>query len=358
MKILHIFNNPDNQFCVNFITALRESDLFNNDEHYFLIRFDYVYNVISDKNHIILDLNTGSLVKKYSTKFDFFILHSFCIEKEPVLIPKKIRKKVLWRTWGDDYWVSPKTKNIVKKCKNLIISFRTRRAIRGLYGVGLGNYIDEVDIKKRFGKNIKTYIFPYSLKNREMPKIINNKLENRVNIMIGHSGHNNDKHLRIIKLFKNVSSKFYFYIPFAYGKKKYMELVESRIPENWNGRCNLIKKRSSYQEYCDLISKMSFMILPYDRSYALGNLMIALNYGVNIIASKYGPIYKVLIQENIPVIPFEDLTPYNLDEMLVYKPYQLHYKKLKIYAVEEKLNFLVSIFNDISESLYEANKKN
>lgn len=353
MKILHIFNNPDHHFCTTIVDLFRNNNAFNNNEHYFLIRYQSVFNLFADKTNIIFDLENGSLVKKYSRKFDYFILHSFIDYKEPLSIPKSIRKRVLWRTWGDDFYVFSQGNKKIDNLKRKIIRKRLSKAVRGLYGVGIANYIDEIDIKKHFGEDIKTFIFPYGLSSHKMPTLVKNKENNIVNVMIGHSGFSNDMHKYVLNLFKNYKDKFNFYIPLVYGKKDYMRKLIDFIDNNFSKSVYVIKDRLPFNDYCKLLSSMDFLILPYERSYGLGNLHIALNYSVNLVLSENSSAFKVLEQEGVPLVKFEELTDQNIFNKLVYKEYKFNQKVLKYYDENEKINFLLKIFNSFKEKLNE-----
>lgn len=345
MKILHIFNNPDHHFCKSFISAIREKEEFHVDNHYFLVRFESVYKLFDDKTNIIFDLSEGSLVKKYAKKFDYFVLHSFYNYKEPLEIPLSLRKKVLWRTWGDDSYNLILTKNFASNLKRHIVSLRIKNAIKSFMGVGIANYIDEIDIKSRFGNKIKTIIFPYTFSDQDLPVPDKQKQDDTIKVMIGHSGFFNDKHLHVIRKFSEHFENFEFYIPMAYGNKEYIKTVINSVPEKYKDRFHFILNRIDFNDYCALMSQMHFCFLSYPRSYALGNIRLALHYSVNLVVANQGPIYETLKKEGVPFLCFEDIHKENVLEKMIYKEYRFEYKYLKYYSGKEKVKFLTEAFD-------------
>lgn len=344
MKYLHIFNCKGGGFFDRVMSSIRDNDLFDENEHYFLIRNSDKYNSIEDKTNVILDLEQGSLVKKYENQFDAFILHSLDSLDEPHQIPKHLRKKVFWRTWGHDAgfrFVVAKRINVMIK-KDLRY-FRQRREINQFAGIGIANLVDELDMRNRYGKKAKLYKFPYINNVQINPSYKgNNYGNNKINILIGHSGYSGDKHIQSMEKLLPVKDKVEIYLPLTYGDKEYMKKVIAYANENFKNSVHFIFERLDFDSYCKLLSTMNFAFFPYSQSYALGNVNIALAYSVNLILNKNGLIGKAFLEEGIP---FADFNSFNVFKDLTFKTYDVSKTRMRARTYDERLNDLKIVFD-------------
>lgn len=344
MKYLHIFNCKGGGFFDRVMSSIRENSVFDANEHYFLIRNEDKFNLIENKENVILDLDKGSLVEKYSNRFDVFILHSLDSLDEPHQIPKKLRKKVFWRTWGHDAgfnFVVAKRINVMIK-KDLRY-FRQRREINQFAGIGIANIIDEIDMKKKYGKHSHLYRFPYINNIQINNDYKGNNLHNeKIKILIGHSGYSGDKHIASMEKLLPIKDKVEIYLPLTYGDKEYMKKVIDYANENFRDSVHFLFKKLDFDDYCKLLSSMNFAFFPYSQSYALGNINIALSYSVNLILNGNGLIAKAFAQEKIPFIDFNNFDSSN---DLVFKEYDISHTKMRMRSHEEKVNDMKTVFD-------------
>lgn len=344
MKFLHIFNCKDGGFFDGVMSAIRENSIFDKNEHYYLIRNEAKYNIIENKENVILDLEQGSLVEKYSKNFDAFILHSLDSLDEPHKIPKVLRKKVFWRTWGHDAGFDfVITKRITVMIKKDLRFYRQRHEINQFAGIGIANAVDEINMKKKYGKHAKLYRFPYNSNIRINDNYKGNNLHNsKIKILVGHSGYSGDKHIASLEKLLPVKDKIEIFMPLSYGDKAYIEKVVDYANKNFKDSIHFLFKKSDFDEYCKLLSSMNFAFFPYGQSYALGNINIALAYSVNLILNGNGLIGKVFVQEKIPFIDFNDFDP-NKD--LVFKEYEVSNTKMRRRSYDEKINDFKVVFD-------------
>lgn len=344
MKYLHIFNCKNGGFFDRVISSIRDNEIFDSNEHYFLIRNTEKYNSIKNKENVILDLEQGSLVEKYENQFDAFILHSLDSLDEPHQIPKKLRKKVFWRTWGHDAGYNfVFAKRIDVMIKKDIRYLRQRREVNQFAGIGIANVVDELDMKKKYGKHAKTYRFPY-INNIQIDQAYNgNNLNNKkIKILVGHSGFSNDMHIQSLEKLVPVKNDVEIFIPLVYGNKDYIDKVVAYANEHFGDSVHYLFDKLDFDSYCKLLSEMNFAFFPCSKSYALGNINIALSYSVNLVIDKNGLIGKAFAKENIPFIDFNS---FNASSDLCFKTYDISKTNMRSRTLDERIQDLKQVFD-------------
>lgn len=344
MKFLHIFNCKGGGFFDRVMASIRNNDLFDENEHYFLIRNEEKYNSIQNKNNVILDLQKGSLVSKYDKDFNFFILHSLDSLDEPLQIPKKMRKRVFWRTWGIDAGLKKvRTKRIRVMLARNLRYYKQRRIVNQFCGIGIANLVDEINMKEKYGNKAKLYRFPYITTVQINENFRGNNFHNeKINVLIGHSGYLGDNHIESMKKLLPIKDKVEIFIPLVYGDKEYIKKVSDFANKNFGKNSHILTEHLDFEKYCNLVSKMNFAFFPYTHSYALGNINIALNYSVNMVLNKKGLIARAFEKEKIPYIDFENFDPNRDFHFNVYSIENTAFRKK---TDVEKLNELKTVFD-------------
>ncbi len=359
VKFIHLLGADDIKFFKRLVKLISDKDNgFDASQHLFVTPFERVYNELKDYGNIELVISekkilTADIVNYCAERCEWLFVHHMCKPLEVLKIKKKHRKKILWRTWGDDAGYLYDNSSIIKIIVKFIINCISRNAYRDFYAVGIANAVDVIGIQNKFGK-MKTYRMPYANENTydTLTQIIKEKKEENnqhIKILIGHSGHKNDRHFYIIdKLtaYKNENVKFYFTL--SYGEKKYIAEVKSYASKHLGDKAVFVENFMPYEDFARFLNSMDIAILTGKNSYALGNVALLLFFGKKLYINEKGIIAKAFIQQNVPFgkasdlgkASFKDISrPIVYDEAavreFVSKPYHISVERWK------------KIFNDL-----------
>ncbi len=296
-KYLHIFPS-ELKFSSRVIKLLQDPDneLFAS-EHLFVVYSRSIYEELKKIDRygsVVLyesenePLPVYEIIDKYADSCDWIFLHSIGDVGKVHKIKHKYYKKIIWRTWGLDTELTKSSKKVYKYIIKCILDFLHNRFVMrpfasSIQAIGIANIIDEVALKRKGLKN-KLFHLPYvteesfdSFNNIEKNIIKDNCL----NVCVGHSAYNNDRHFEIIDLlekFKKENMKVYFML--SYGKeeikKRVSEYAKQKLGED---KTVIVDKFISLDEYKELLSKMNIAILAGKTSYAIGNINIFLRKG-------------------------------------------------------------------------------
>ena len=353
IKFIHLLGANDVKFFQRLIKLLNNSNnAFDVSQHLFVTPFERVYNELKGYGKIELlaskkEVLTADIVNYCAERCEWLFVHNMCKPLEVLKIKREHRKRILWRTWGDDAGYLYDNCSIIKVIIKFIINCISRNAYRDFYAVGVANSVDIVDITKKFGK-MKTYRMPYANENTYdiLTQIINENNENNnrhIKILVGHSGYKNDNHFRIIdKLiaYKNENVKFYF--PLSYGDEKYIAKVKNYAKKHLCEKAVFVENFMPYEEFARFLNGMDVAILAGKNSYALGNVALLLFFGKKLYINEKGIIAKAFMHANVPFgnvsdlgkITFEDISrPIVYNEAVIRefapKPYDISVNRWK-----------------------------
>ncbi|PCC11828.1 TDP-N-acetylfucosamine:lipid II N-acetylfucosaminyltransferase [Pseudoalteromonas sp. JB197] len=288
---------------------------------------------------------------------DAVVLHS--IFAYTVNIPKNIR--VIWLGFGYDYYdfifknefelFSQKSlqlmsnkqlmqgEGFIVKLKNaikLLIFFKYRQKkqkikIMERVDIFCPVLTSEYQAIKWPGKNTpKLMDWNYGTMEDNWAKENANVLSGK-NILLGNSATLTCNHLDGIDLLckaKNIGSKLI--IPLSYGNKKYGELVKKYAHQHFSGEVLALDGFMPFDEYMQLISSCSFVIMPHKRQQGVGNIIALLNLGAKVFLDKRNLLYTFLKEKGFFVFCLEDIvSPDFLTELT-----QEQIEKNKIYLYE------------------------
>ena len=343
----------DTKFFLNLINLINNSNNgFDTSQHLFVTPFERVYNELKDYGNIELiksekKVLTADIVNDCAQRCEWLFVHHMCKPLEVLKIQKKNRKKILWRTWGDDAGYLYDNGSIIKVIIKFIINCISRNAYRDFYAIGIANAVDVICIQKKFGK-MKTYRMPYANEktyNSLMQIVKEKNAENNqhTNILVGHSGYKNDNHFRVIEkliAYKNENVKFYFSL--SYGDKKYISKVKSYANKCLGEKAVFIEDFLPHKEYAKFLNSMDIAILSGKNSYALGNVAMLLFFGKKLYINPKGVIAKAFMNQNVSFgsvcdlgkVTFEEISRpivYNEEAIweFVSKPYDISVNRWK-----------------------------
>lgn len=302
IKYLHIMivnNAKHNNSIIKMIN--NKSELFNKEEHIFIIANEELYDNIIKDNNVYLDTNIIKNIrtlKQYAKNCKYLFFHSLNIKYTfLMLIPKKIAKKIIWVTWGHDvYRKEPSTlKQKIKENIYLVTKGKIKKhKVKQFYAIGVGFKYDIIEIKRKFGNKIKILPLLYGYeegKKKYIDSVISEEEKNKpYKIMIGHCAYPFLKHFNIIDLLKKYKDEnILISLVLSYGDMEYAKRVEKYAKEVFGEhKVEIIKTSISPKEYIKYLKTVDICILDYKHQAALGNFWRLLYLEKKLFLNKDG----------------------------------------------------------------------
>ena len=247
---------------------------------------------------------SADIVNHYAPFADWIIVHSLPPYRERLKIKPKYWRKIVWRTWGHD--VNPRyiPKRPLWNIKRFLGFQLSRLQARRFKAIGIGNYIDIVDIKHTFG-DVLCFQYPYSVEDVDaiLQRVQSNhkRADPALNVLVGHSGFYFDNHIEILKrLKKYADNSLNIYVLFPYGSESYMRDVKTYIDQEWPNRIRLIEEFVPYEKYAEFIANMDVVILDGTISYALGCITLVHYFKKKLYINNRGVLRRAFDLYHIP----------------------------------------------------------
>ena len=278
---------------------------FDMNKHYFLTPHQRVYDAIASCGKVALIKNDFSDINDYLAKCDWAFFH--CIPRPHIAmrIKREYRQKVIWRTWGHDA-LGYRAYDGIKSVGKRIWYHLWKNDVRHYRAIGIGNVVDEWDIRTRFGSKTPVFELAYSVDQdrKQMIEAIKSEppiQKNTVNVLIGHSCHIEENHIKILDILNRFQAeKIQIFIICSYGNAEYIEEVKKYANDHWAEKVTIVSDFMPIEQFARFIKNMDIAILDSKRSYALGTLAYLLEFHKKVYLNKDGVLHKVLEDEKIP----------------------------------------------------------
>lgn len=309
-KFIHIFWGEDLKFTPNFVETINDPEAgFDVNEHLFVSRGPKLYAVLKKYNNVIIDTTSSIMINKYAPQCQALILHGLPSVREILFSKNKYKRKTICRSWGGNRIIKEYRgtlfNNIITYCENMFVKLFFNFRFGKFRALGVGNIVDEIDIKK-INPQIKLITFDgYSPKS----DITELELESRriketngvTNILVGHRGTKGENHIAILeKLRKFENERIAIYLILSYGDRHYINHLKEKIKEKGYKKIEIIDEFMSSQDYCKFLNTIDIAIFDDLRSTALGNISKLLMLKKKIFLNANGVIAKGFEIEKIP----------------------------------------------------------
>lgn len=320
IKYVHLFNYISFGFTAGAIGILSSDDYaFDISEHLFVVRSESLLSQLQanfPSANVICDSDKKSLINKYAQKYQWIFVHGFMSLNEILFVQKKYLHKIIWRTWGSDAeYTLKKNQPFRNTIKHMLNYFRAVR-IKKIAIVGIGSKLEYSYIEKTFGK-VVAMLIPYSADKYEaLTQIQENLQDETFNIMIGHSGFDNDFHKDMIQLFsKYADENVRFYFPVSYGNPEYIRDIEVFANSVLGEKALFIHENMEYSSYALLLSKMDIAVFYGLKSYALGNISILSFFKKWLLLNDGGVLQKAFNELGIASLHYHDIEKLSFTEL-------------------------------------------
>lgn len=324
MKYVHLLPINSPIFNEEYIKLINNN--FDMTEHTFFLR--YPLKEIQNKYlNCILDEKCFEVdsLKKIEKEYDYIFMHSkFYSNKEILKIKKNTLRKIVWCVWGHDLYERKKSlskiQSLKHKVKIIIMKFaRVDKVISQFKAIVIGYKADELMIRKKYGSSVKILnaLYGSGYYKEDIDKIVldNQKTDDTIHIMIGHSAFDflqHKKYLDLLSQYRNENIKIVLIL--SYGSKQYAEEIEEYAKSIYKDKVLIIKEFINSLEYIKLLNTIDIAIFDYEHQAAFGNIIVLMYLCKKLYLSPTGVMFKGLSAEDIPIYSCNEIKNASFDE--------------------------------------------
>lgn len=328
-KILHIA--PDEKFIDMGLSSFEE--LYPNCNELLLITNSKVAkHVVFEKKELFSKskFRKKSREKAFWKAVDVVVLHSLFFYD--VVIPNHI--KVIWLGFGFDYYdyilnskldyISYKTEKVLarqgfkekakKLVKALLVLKNRKQKIKLIERIDIFCPVLNIEYDAIKWPSKKKPVFMdwnYGTMEDNWAKFNSHKLCGK-NILIGNSATPTCNHLDAIDALSRVTlNDSKLIIPLSYGNMSYANSVKKYANQSFQGEVITLEKFIPFDEYTEIISTCSFIIMSHKRQQGVGNVIMMLNLGAKVFLDKSNLLYTFLKEYGFFVFSLEEINDAN-----------------------------------------------
>lgn len=324
VKYIHLIWHNELKFNTRIVEIMNDSALgFCGREHLFVTPHKQVYEPLKENGNVVLDTSFGiqksaAYINRYAPQCDWLFVHFMCPPMEALKIKRAYLHKIILRTWGGDLSYNLSLSTGVKKLIKFFVNKLYARQMRRIRLIGIANTVDVLNVKEKIG-DVETYRMPYPVKGGDKilldimssPREVND----RINIMIGHSGLPCNNHKTILdELYRFREKNIQLYIIESYGYPEYIKEIELYGKSLYGEKITFIEEMLPYSQYVELLNDMDIAIFDAKISYALGNIYILKLLKKKIFLNKDGVIRRAFDLEGLPYMCTSDLKNISFEE--------------------------------------------
>lgn len=284
-----------------------------------------IINPISFKNPFFM---------KSLEKYDFIVLHSLNGFNKEIVARSSSHLKFVWIGMGYDYYdiiyedseslYQEQTKNAVKnlnkkKSINNLLKGLARKII--YKNLAKKTIVEKIDffapvlkneynmVAAKFNFNFPDYIdWNYGSTARTIDGKINHCNLNGNDILVGNSSIPTNNHLEVFEFLRtlNLSGKKII-CPLSYGDSKFASILKVKGRNYFGDRFLSVDKFMPYDDYINLISSCSNVIMNHYRQQGVGNVVTMLYMGAKVFLNEKNPLYTFYKEEGLIIFTIEEL---------------------------------------------------
>lgn len=331
-KYIHIMWHDETKFNGALVSYFHSNkNNFNQEEHLFFTPYKSVYEKLPHYDNVVYkefeNPRSAEVINTIGDKADWIICHNICERIELLKVRPKYIRKIIWRSWGGDRLQNiPYGNGLLKNIAKKFINYEAIRRVRCFKAIGIANLVDEIDLSNKLGEH-RYFRIPYFSDEIDFNNLIHNDSENinECNILVGHSGFSEDKHIEILgQLLKYKDFGLKPYLVLSYGSVDYIKKVIQNVNENWGNNAIVITDFMNYSDYVKLLSNMDIGIFPAKYSYALGNIALMVSMNKKIFLDDNGIIAEAFRKNGTHYESVNNLSNYKYDDLLQKINYSEH----------------------------------
>lgn len=311
MKYVHaIINSP---ITNPFIDLINQN--FNPKDHnFFVIRgLNMGVSKVTEAQNVLIISNIKNIHNGFRLFWNILISKKVFIHGlfTPYLVTilflqPWVLKKCSWVIWGGDLYSHTEEKLTIK---SKIIEFMLSSVIRNMGSI-VTSIKGDYELAKIWynakGQRINTCYpyYPSGLRTEKIDKILskveqgNIKHSNSINVLIGNSAFDTNKHFEIISLLEKFRNEnIVIYALLSYGDKIYAEKVRERGKSIFGDKFICVTEYMPYEEFVLFFNKMSIIIFNHERQQGKGNLFLALYLRKKVYMNNKSTLWDYFIED-------------------------------------------------------------
>lgn len=290
MNCVHALWHDDLKFLPGLVKAFSDGTvhLEKGDVHRFVTPYSSVYEAIKQFPNTELYCGGTSdhayigFLNAFADHADWLILHGAARRFVFLGVSRRVRKKLVYRTWGGRLLFHPESQTGMRGMAKRIASFPLNCLLRSAYlscrAIGVANAVDELHVSENIGEMPMYPLGYFNSDSRDPAEIISNLPKNEkdgdcLNVLLGHSGYPEDNHLELMERLSRYQSRdIRVYLVLSYGNDEYINEVEAKALRTFGPKARVIREMMPLIEYLSFLETMDVAILDGRGSSALGNL--------------------------------------------------------------------------------------
>ena len=343
MKIIHLFFGNGTTFLDSIIEmVLQNKDVFNVEETLFVTTSQDIYELNKARVNIEIAKYSAKdfrIVKYYAKRCDRLIVHGFTNPLQALVLNKKMCSRIVWRSWGHDVFEFKESRSIKGVLKR-IASGCYKKKVNRFHIISGSDFVDRYDLALHFNnKKIWQLEYPIFFNKSRSNILFNVKSEksDAIQVLLGHSGIQNDNHISILKELKKFEDKkLHVNLVLSYGDDNYVASVIDYVKKTWReDKVSIITKKMSAQDYYSFLKSMDIAILDGKKSYALGNIEALLFFKKTIYLNDEGTLARAFKSFSVPFKKTSDLPLLSFDSFVEKTHYRENLDSIKLRSYDE-----------------------
>ena len=343
VRFLHILWANDIKFYVSLVDLINNSGSFYCEDHYFITVHTKVADALSEYSNVeLVDCPYDFLIHRYAEYADWIFVHALnCIRRTSVVsIPRKVARKVIWRTWGHDI-KKPNYSGGKKDIPNRLLQQLYIRKIRQFRAIGVGSDVDRVYLNRFLGEGLPPFFqLPYT-SDAELVEKVKKEVasdDGIIRVLVGHSGFLPDNHVSALNYLKKYKDeRIEINLLFSYGESDYIKLVSDTARSMFGSdKVRIITDFMDKARFIAYLNSMDVVIFNQEVSTGLGCLFLANSLEKTIYFNRKGVIASSMIENGCEINYVEDIPKMDFNVFYANKT-DKKIKKLYSEATKEEL---------------------
>lgn len=253
------------------------------------------------------------MLRKVSSE-DKVIIHGLPKAKEfayasisLMLFNPKLLRRCTALCWGGDYRVKPT--NVIKKCFNYYMKLILTRF---KYVLAISTE-DEVEIRKFIPKANVVYT-PYMTEEKRQLVDKTPREDNKVVVMVSHSGWPHNFHLHSFDLLKKFAGHIKVVCPLCYGDAAYIQSVVEEGTKLFGCDFSYFTELKTPEEYQEFLRTTDIYVTSAEIQTGLGAISLSMVSGSKVFAK--GNVYTSLTEDHFHIFNTETIANLDYDDFV------------------------------------------
>lgn len=348
VKVIHLFLGDDSIFFNSIVEmTVSNQDLFDVSQILFVTTSKVAY----EKYHSLVNVELTKrkstsylIVRTYAKRCEKLVVHGFANPFQAIFLSNKLCSRVIWRSWGHDVFEcqhSSLFKSIIKKI--IVKSFSKK--VDCFFAIAGNDFVDLFNLTCHF-KNRHIFQLEYPIffdnKKNNILTSASCKENKSLEILLGHSGFQNDNHIVILdKLKRFIKYDIHVNVVLSYGDKEYIESIIDYVNYSWpSNKITLITQKMEKEDYYFFLNAIDVAIFDGPKSYALGNIEALLFFEKTLFLNDNGIIARAFTNKGVPFMKTSCLDDISFNDLS---------KKIN-YSKDAKKTIKMKEYNEIIKS--------